>query len=338
MNEKPLIGLLCRSLTPKSSYESCEELPITLVKFTVKGINWKEKKIAGLVFENGQWRKEVTKFPQAVYNRRYTSSRKTTKALEKIIGKDKVFNTFTRFNKLKTFNILNQSELKDFLIPTYQYNSKVLLEKLAQERSIVIKPIRGTLGIKVYRIDAIDNEYKVYLETIYPRKTINNSKELINYIEKVVSPKKRLVIQPFISFATVEGRLFDMRMLVQKNRQGIWDVTADLSRVAYISRFITNAAYAIQPISEVLEDTEIDIAILTQLKEISIKTAKVLEGSLGSLGEISVDFSIDTSGKIIIIEVNGRPHKSLFEDLDDNTVKKIYCTPLQYAAYLANTD
>jgi len=220
MAEKPLIGVLCYNLASISSQEFSTDLPIDLIRFTVGGINWINRTVKGSILEKGRWKPSVSRFPDAVYNRHYTDSQIIPKGLERIIGKGKIFNTLTLFNKHMVFSILSKSNLRNLMIPTYPYDSGVLLDRLSQERSVLIKPMEGTRGENVHRITIENNEYRVYPQTQYFYETLKTAGDLVNHMEAIVGFQKQYVIQPFISFATLKDRLFDIRMLVQKNHQG----------------------------------------------------------------------------------------------------------------------
>lgn len=334
MKKKHLIGLLCNNLEPVDFYNLCDDLPIELIKFTNMGIDWNNRRIQGIMLNNGKWEKKVTRFPDSIYNRCYTSSAETTEKLEKVIGKGKVFNSFTRFDKYKVYSILKENGLEDLMLPTYPYAREHLLNILHEEGAALIKPSKGSLGAGILRFTFQNNEYKVYKQTFYPIKGIKSADDFILYIEKLCKPEN-YIIQPFISFTSIDGHVFDMRMLVQKNKKGTWDVTADMSRVGYRNFFITNLAYGVQRVQEALENTDFDKSILFELREISILTAKILGEKLCFLGEISVDFGIEHNGKLWIIEVNGKPEKTVFGQISDEALKKVFITPLEYAVYLA---
>lgn len=334
MKKNHLIGLLCNNLTPVDFYNMTQDLPIELIKFTSKGIDWQKKEIQGIVLNNGNWEEKVTRFPDSIYNRCYTSSTITIEKLERIIGKGKVFNSYTKFDKYKVYSILKENGLEDLIPPTYPYARERLLNMLHEKGTALIKPAKGSMGAGILRFTFQNNEYKVYKQTFYPLKIINNDDNFILYIEKLFKPENYL-IQPFISFGLIDGHVFDMRMLVQKNKNGIWDVTADMSRVGHRNFFITNFTYGVQRIQKVLEDNNFDKSITFKLKEISIQTAKILEKKLCFLGEISVDFGIEPNGKLWIIEVNGKPEKTVFGRISKETLQKVFITPIEYAAYLA---
>jgi D-alanine-D-alanine ligase-like ATP-grasp enzyme len=76
--------------------------------------------------------------------------------------------------------------------------------------------------------------------------------------------------------------------------------------------------------------------ILQSLYKVSVKAAQEAETYMGSLGELSVDFVLDEHKKLWIIELNGKPQKSIYEDLKCFKDKKIiYSRPLEYAYYLS---
>ena len=108
--------------------------------------------------------------------------------------------------------------------------------------NLILKPRRGSLGKNVYKLAKEENEFRLYYQTIYPKSIFKSDKELIEYVNEIVWSKKRFIIQPFISFAKVGERVFDMRLFVQKNGEGVWDVTESASRVGYTNRYITNVA------------------------------------------------------------------------------------------------
>lgn len=56
--------------------------------------------------------------------------------------------------------------------------------------------------------------------------------------------------------------------------------------------------------------------ILRSLHEISVKTAQEAETHIGSLGELSVDFVLDEQSKLWIIELNGKPQKRIYNNLN----------------------
>jgi hypothetical protein len=109
--------------------------------------------------------------------------------------------------------------------------------------------------------------------------------------------------------------------------------------VAYEHYFNTSISGAIYEASEILPRlfTQEKInEVLQSLYEVSLTAAQEAEAHMGSLGELSVDFVLDEHKKLWIIELNGKPQKSIYEDLKCYKDKKlIYSRPLEYAYYLS---
>jgi len=252
---KALIGLLSQNLDPISYYNHCGDLPVKIIKFKGSGIDWRNRRIKGMVLEDGKWSKAVTPMPDAVYNRCYTDSTKTVERLEKIIGKRKVFNEFTLFDKYTIFRILSKSKLKPFAIPTFKYSSEVLIRLLYHQGAALIKPSKGSMGSHVYKITVENNIYKVYLHSTLSPRTFEKAESLFIFLAAIMKWKS-FIIQPFINFTRLDGNMFDIRLLVQKNGKGLWEVTGDASRVCYKSSFVTNLVYVLKGVEEVLYDTK----------------------------------------------------------------------------------
>jgi hypothetical protein len=334
LRRNTIIGLLCHDLTPVPFYNSCEDMHVRLIKFMKKGIDWNRKKIRGIALKNGKWMEAECSFPDCIYNRYYTSSKHISSRLEAFIGKGKVFNSFTLFDKYLVYKILSESKLKHTIIPSFDYRPDLLLSILRQKGTALIKPALGAMGSSVYKIVVDGSIFKLYLQTTLFPQVFHNSDELIAYIGKLTD-KRRFIIQPFINFTKVKGQMFDVRMLVQKNGRGQWDITADMSRVCFKESFVSNFVYALQTAEEALAGIENGSEVLSTIEEISIHAANVLERRLGLLGEISVDFGIDMDYKPWIIEVNGKPYKQVFSEFGNGTFERVFRTPIEYALYLA---
>ncbi|MNP78274.1 hypothetical protein D3C76_1758460 [compost metagenome] len=69
---------------------------------------------------------------------------------------------------------------------------------------------------------------------------------------------------------------------------------------------------------------------------ISLRSAEIIEIDSGiHLCEVSVDLALDKEGHVWIIEVNGKPQKSLYDEISFQK-KAVYSRPIEYARYLHN--
>jgi glutathione synthase/RimK-type ligase-like ATP-grasp enzyme len=329
-----LVGVLCNKIKPDLFSTVQGSLPFNLLLFTNRGINWEQRSISGLLLHNGQWRQREVRFPDAVYNQRYTQSSATAFRLEREIGRGRVFNMRTRFNKLITYSILEKSIVKPLLIPTRAYSDNSLLEML-DASPVIMKPVYGAKGRDVLKIVRHGDEYKVYSQSDYESITISRPNELLNWA-RGYTDREGFVLQPFISFDTLGGYVIDLRMLVQKDSLGEWRVTATLSRIGFQRYYVSNLAWNVRPGEQVLESVP-STNSFTQLRNIAIAVAAKMEMALGHLGELSVDYGI-AAGRPWIIEVNGMPQKQIFRDISVETLERVVRTPLLYAKFLASSS
>lgn len=75
--------------------------------------------------------------------------------------------------------------------------------------------------------------------------------------------------------------------------------------------------------------------ILKELYSLSVLIPVVLESSHGQLAELGIDFGIDTSGQLWILEVNSKPGRSALSRINE-AASYIHAVtnPVHYARYL----
>ncbi|WP_158282198.1 YheC/YheD family endospore coat-associated protein [Salipaludibacillus keqinensis] len=348
MEKIPLIGIMVlkrnqrRKLLKK--YDRFKwDLNIELFSFTPKDIDWKKKRISGGSFEKSEWITKNFPFPDGVYNRCYRKQGKTIQRLEKYIGEKKCFNCITYFNKWKVYKLLTETSLKKHLPGTRLYDPEELMKQLRKNKHLILKPCYGYQGKHIYLLEVTDyNEYKIYQNTLKPRYTYRDEQSFSEKIVEITNERKYL-IQEKINFAKADGKFVDIRMLVQKNRNGDWGITNGISRIAFYSFFITNCSEKIVEMNKVLStlfcDPTVRNSVIEEIHQICITASQALEAKTGLLGETGIDLAIDESGSIWIIEVNGKIQKSMYHllvDKDSIDIEPVYKKPLEYAYYLSH--
>jgi hypothetical protein len=307
-----------------------------IFSFTPQSIDWDKKIITGLHYTSRGWEIAKFPFPKAVYNRCYEIQDSLIQRLENVMGKGKCFNHRNKFDKLLVYRHLRK-EFADFLPPTVPFDEKTAAQMLERYPVLYFKPCYGNGGKGVIRAARqINGEIHIGDHYFVPETIVRNMKDFQKEIKREIGGKPYLV-QAGIPIGHVNGQIFDIRALVQKNGKGKWSVTNMISRIASPGSFNTSMCDAVRLAEGVLLQlfpagtTE---EILSAVREISLKAASVLEKkSKYHLGELSVDFALDNEGKLWMIELNGKPQKVLYEDLDD--VSKVYQRPMEYARHLA---
>ncbi|OEH86843.1 hypothetical protein BHU72_00830 [Desulfuribacillus stibiiarsenatis] len=344
MGYLPLIGIMVSTnrgrIYALKRYQQPYNLDMRVFAFTPKDINWKSRRINGVSWTRGGWKKRSFPFPDAVYNRCYNKTNTINNSIEKAIGK-KCFNMITCFNKWIIYNMLKNSQMEEYLPNTFLYHEVNVANVLEQYKLMYLKPVYGSQGINVNRIELVENgEILISSHSLPPRYIIRENEGIQEKLSEVVKQKSRYILQEGISPKQIEHSDYDLRVLVQKNMNGEWEATTISNRVAYDNYFNTSIYKAIYNaeiyLPEILFNKEEGERILQELKEVSVKVASILDYQIGLLGELSVDFMLGENNKLKIIEVNGRPQKNIYDDIEDLKNKDIiYKRPLEYAWYLS---
>jgi hypothetical protein len=343
LERHPIIGIMVTKRDSRKRilklYQRYHNLNLRLYVFTPGDIFWKEKRIIGLCLIKGVRIQSLFPFPDVVYNRCFNKKTITIQRLEKVIGRNKCFNNINYFNKWELYNLLKQSNLKDYIPDTYLYNEVCITELLEKYKLIYIKPSYGSKGKSVYRVELKDNkEIHISLHSLAPIYICRKNEDIQKKLDELLGIKK-YVVQQGICTKKLDQQYFDIRVLIQKGILGEWTFSTLICRVAYEQYFNTSTCEAIYDFTEVLPRLfsldEVN-RILQSLYIVSLKAAREAEAQMGSLGELSVDFVIDEQRKLWIIELNGKPQKNIYNKIKCFKYKKqIYSRPMEYAYYLS---
>lgn len=143
------------------------------------------------------------------------------------------------------------------------------------------------------------------------------------------------IIQQGIDLPQVEGRPFDLRTIVQKDRRGEWVSVITFVRWAAPDQVASNTSQG----GEVFTPDNFLKRFSSQLHgfsgmegeadTVALQVAEVLESHLGSLGEVGVDIGLDRDGRPWVFEANTKPRHRLLPDL--SLTRQVF----DYAVFLA---
>lgn len=240
-------------------------------------------------------------------------------------------------NKLtKTRVLAEKPELKRHIPDTRRMSRSVLHAMLQKYQMLYIKPCCGSLGEGVIRVeqrthtsrgssggrDSIVTHKCTYRYQAGTRvSTFSDYDKAYQAIMEETGGKSYLV-QKGIRLLTYGGRPFDIRVMVQRNLQGKWEATGAAGRVAHPQKVVTNGSQGgtIYPVEELLSvhtRPEKRSALITQLNELGVKSARQLSSAYPALNEIGVDLALDRRLTPWILEVNTAPDPCPFTKLKD---------------------
>lgn len=214
-------------------------------------------------------------------------------------------------------------------------NRTALYTMLEKERMVYIKPCRGSLGIGVIRVErCVPNvregssrprKGQTHYRAQAGRKVQHHTSydKLYKALLKETGGKPYLV-QKGIWLSTYRGRIFDIRVMVQHNPRGKWEVTGVVGRVAHPRKVVTNGSQGgtIYPIERLLGPRltrHKRKAVMAKIEKIGMHAARRLGRTFPRLREIGADIAIDRGRRLWILEVNTRPDPCPFTKLKDRS-------------------
>ncbi|MCD1258548.1 YheC/YheD family protein [Paenibacillus athensensis] len=233
----------------------------------------------------------------------------------------------------KTNLLLRSKEVRPFVPETKILSTSHLLTMLNKHRMVYVKPIHGTSGNGVIRVERKPNGSFVY-KAGQAQRTFGTYNAMYAALSKS-KLKRAYLIQKGIHLLTHQKRIFDIRVMVQKNLQEKWEVTGYIGRVAHPKKIVTNfhnsgKPLALEPLIGTYLNPTKTRSFINQLQSLGLRIAKQFQSVHPGFKEIGVDIGVDKQFKPWIIEVNTAPDPFIFNQL---TNKQMYRKALRLARH-----
>ncbi|MBB3108280.1 hypothetical protein FHS18_000308 [Paenibacillus phyllosphaerae] len=319
---------------------------------TVKQLKFKRKQLIGYTHDErtNTWMSQSFPFPDLIYNRiplREDELQPHVRAKLAACQAHPTLQLFNPkfFNKWSLFKWLEKSKTTRPYVPSTRrmLNREELGLMIAEHSYLYLKPVSGKAGKGIMTI-------KVRPGNVLPyRLKVQASKKSLSYncgtLSKLwmrvkrESGGERYIAQQGIQLASFEERQFDLRVLVQKNNRGQWDITGIGARIAGHLSITTHV-----PRGGSIEDPEKLLVsvfgqeqarnILVKARQAAVVIAKQIERGAGmNHAEMSMDLGIDEAGNIWFFEANAKPMK-----FDEPEIRKLSLIRIfQYSRYLMQT-
>jgi glutathione synthase/RimK-type ligase-like ATP-grasp enzyme len=229
------------------------------------------------------------------------------------------------WDKYSKYMVLRKSSALTPHLPVTRWmterNFQALLERYKQ---VVVKPTNKSGGLGVMKIAKIGNHrYQLHADSRV--RTFESSSELIRYLKKHAA--RGHIVQQYISLAKMNGRPFDLRIMVQRRQTGDWQVTGKLAKVAGKGYIVTNVARSrgsVLPVEWAVKRSSMQRSsgrsLSGHIHEVALQTARQIRKYYPWERKLGIDMGLDVNGRIWIIEVNFHPAVSLFQRLKDKSM------------------
>lgn len=332
-----------------------EKYGIQVIVFHPKMINWNTRMINGWHWCQGKWILTKKEIPSLIYDRCFyidSEHYRRLKPLIKPIENDPSIQLLGKAlgGKYQTYQILKKNpKLLPYLPPTVPiYSSTEIINFFKQYRTknLLLKPNGGSHGCGVIVITHQNPDFIVRGRNKKNQsfsQVFSTDETFKQWLDEFIGTT-RYIAQPFLSLYTPDARPFDVRILVQKNEQKIWEITGTAIRTGKPHTITSNLhgggeAYSTKPFLENYYSQEVVTQLLHQMKWLSHEVPQHLEQHHGPLLELGLDIGIDTAAKIWILEVNSKPGRSIFIKTGDiETRQRAVQLPILYAHALLTSS
>ncbi|MFC0215144.1 YheC/YheD family protein [Paenibacillus chartarius] len=226
----------------------------------------------------------------------------------------------------KTQMMCSHKRLALYVPETRRLSAVSLREMLQRYGMVYVKPCFGSLGRGVMKVERLQDAKKIrYAYQLGEKRFVFNSfRELTASLRKVIRGESYLV-QQGIHVLKRAGRPFDIRLMVQLNERGRWEVTGVIGRVAHPRKIVTNGSqggtiYTVDQLLKGSAPSWKQSKAVTKMNRVGMVASKVLKRSLPKLWEVGLDLAVDGELKPWILEANTRPDPCPFTKIADRSM------------------
>lgn len=311
-----------------------------VIIYTPKDVNMERLQIRGNVFQNGSWTRKTVPYPKINMDIGFYPPALVGRASLVKKSKQLRFTGYGLGNKCKIqSHLLSSSVLQPLLLPTEQVNNaQQFIKFLKKHGSIMLKPINGWGGKGIIRVTIGKENFVIQRDGV--RKQILPNASLDSYIWRVLK-KGRHLMQKWIDIRNKNGKVFDIRALMQKKDEGDWVMTGMAVREGMKDKITSNIksggdAYKVADYLEKEFGSEKGEVLTKSIAEVAEYIPEFVEKSYRSrLSELGIDLAVDSSGRLWLIEINIKPGKMIIKRLHGKKAwEQCLHIPYQYARNL----
>ncbi len=324
---------------------------ILVYVFYPNTVDWDRKQVKGFYynFSINKWDTGWFPLPDYIYDRCFYTNSKQFNYYKSYIAQIKKDKNITFLGnglsgKWEVYQILsNHPSFRPFLPRTEIYQNFSQLLSWLNQYPVVLKPIGGSHGIGVIKISKQNKLYEIIgrdAQNNHIKNSFSSAKSLSIWIKHFVS-KRKYLIQQYLDLTTSNSEPYDVRILVQKNMRGSWELTGMAARIGS-KESITSNLHGGGTVSQADQLLRIEHGeakaneILQKLDRLAQTIPLQLEKHHGDLFELGLDVGIDKQGNIWIIEVNSKPGRTVFTLLDNPAlIYKSKIQPIMYTLFLS---
>jgi len=206
--------------------------------------------------------------------------------------------------------LLESNELREHVPYTLRLSLSNAEQMLGRYGAVFVKPDVGSLGIGIMKLARAEEGYEL-TETRNRRQTTRSYSTFEAMYRRVREhAKKDMIVQQAIELDQVQGKPYDIRVMVQRKPGGDWTCNGFLVKVGAPNKIVTNyyqggKIYTLKKLCGRLGLSDMDLKDLEdRLTAKSLKIAKTLSVKQAGMHELGIDFALDNNDRLWVLEVN----------------------------------
>ena len=167
---------------------------------------------------------------------------------------------------------------------------------------------------------------------------LNDIESFENFFSENQSFFNKYLIQKYLPLARIGNSIFDIRVVMQKQKNKVWGCTGIECRVSKENGYITNISrggHALTLEESLYRSFKNDYELIPQQIDDFCQRFCLYMDTMGkNFAEYGIDIAVDIHKNLWLIEANVFPSFKGFKTLDRQTYLNIRYTPLLYALSL----
>ncbi|TVX92318.1 YheC/YheD family protein [Paenibacillus agilis] len=334
-----------------------EKHGILVIVFHAGGIDWESRTVKAYTYSKRAWKYQHFPLPKLIYNRLSRSHHERAdqqhirNSLQRLYRDDVEWLSRPLPGKWNLYRTLSRLDfLKTYLPKTYPYQGPRSLLRIIEQHdgSVFLKPSGGQHGRSVLHLEApayaASSPWSPASITISGRTKHNEHihtpfttmMDALKWVHQFIDGRQ-YVIQPYLTLLSQQEEPYDVRVLMQKDGSGHWQITGSAARVGSTGHLTSNlrGGGRAEPAESYLEQQfsrKQAENMLSSIADVSKQIPAAIESCYGRLVELGLDFGIDQKGRIWLLEVNSRPGRSVFSLTgNEKAIRLAVENPILYA-------
>ncbi|MBU8905428.1 YheC/YheD family endospore coat-associated protein [Desertibacillus haloalkaliphilus] len=246
-------------------------------------------------------------------------------------------------NKWEVFKALNKNKVISNYLPETVKVEHVsdIIKHVKHYKEVLVKPTSGSQGQGIFVVTEKPTHYEVKIEKnqLLVVHCFINEVKLAESISLLLH-SQRYILQPFLSLKNQQNHPFDLRVFLQKDKNGFWCEQGRAVRTGKKAHFLSNlhAGGQIYPYQQWLQhlSEEKQQQLESNIHQLLEHLPSSLESSFHPLFELGIDIGIDQSESVWLLEVNSKPGRTILLEDDSFNKDQLYEAPLAFCQHLSS--